>query len=256
VATRVRRVHAAALRAALALTCAGAADGQPPPTALPEARTIIQRHIDAVGGRDAILRLRSRYVWARMVTPARGVSATMELYAARPNRRVVRVTRADVGAEVIGFDGQTAWRGEPGARPVRVVGRELVQLRDEAVYDTDLYESADFPSVETVERVAFERRPCYKLRVVSASQRESFEFFDAATGLFAGRIGQWETEQGPVTVKRVVSRYKTFDGVRIATQVSVRRPGLEDVITIAKVEHNRVPASVFERPASLRSPPP
>lgn len=220
--------------------------------ALPPAGDVIRRHVEAIGGRGAILKLHSRYVWARFELPARRLSGTMQIYAARPNRRLVKMEYPDLGTRVIGFDGENGWVAEPGGKPVLVHGKELAQLRDESLFDLDLHEDKDFKSIETVERAGFQGRECYKLRLVSASLRESLEFYDVATGLFAGRILRRETDKGPVTAKIVVSKYKTFDGVRLPARITLRYAGTEEVFTVISVSHNRVDPSVFELPSRLR----
>jgi hypothetical protein len=220
--------------------------------ALPPAADVIRRHVEAIGGREAILKLQSRYVWARFELPARRLSGTMQIYAARPNSRLVKMEYPDLGTRVIGFDGENGWIAEPGGKPVLVHGQELAQLRDESVFDVDLHEQKDFTSAETVERTEFDGRQCYKLRLVSTSLRESLEFYDVTTGLFAGRIFREETEKGPVTAKVVVSKYKTFDGVRLPARITLRYAGTEEVFTVISVKHNRVDPSVFELPSRLR----
>jgi hypothetical protein len=230
----------------------GGADTSHAPPALPPAGDVIRRHVEAIGGRGAILKLHSRYVWARFEFPARRLSGTMQIYAARPNRRLVKMEYPDLGTRVIGFDGENGWVAEPGGKPVLVHGKELAQLRDESVFDFDLHEQKDVTSAETVERTEFDGRQCYKLRLVSASLRESLEFYDVTTGLFAGRIVRRETEKGPVTAKIVISKYKAFDGVRLPARISLRSAGTEEVFTVINVKHNRVEPSVFELPPRLR----
>lgn len=220
---------------------------------LPLARDVIRRHVEAVGGRAAILKLHSRYVWARFEAPARRVSGTMQIFAARPSKRLIKMDYPDLGTRVIGFDGERGWTSEPGGRAVLLEGKELAQLRHESLFDFDLHEGDDIRSMHTVGRTLFEGRPCYKLRLVRASLSESFEFFDSATGLFAGSIMRRETAKGPVTVKTVVSKYKPFDGVRLPARITFRSAGVEEVITVISVKHNRVDASVFKLPSRLRS---
>jgi hypothetical protein len=225
----------------------------PAAPAPPRAGDVIRRHVEAIGGRGAVLKLHSRYVWARFELPARRLSGTLQIYAERPNKRLVKMEYPDLGTRVIGFDGDNGWVAEPGGKPVLVHGKELAQLRDESLFDFDLHEDKDFKSIETAERTGFEGRQCYKLRLVSASLRESVEFYDTATGLFAGSIRRRETEKGPVTVKTAVSKYKVFDGVRLPTKITLRYAGTEEVITVMSVKHNRVDPSVFELPSRLRS---
>jgi hypothetical protein len=262
VGQRGRRVIAAALTASLiVLTAARAAPQSAAATAarpassasLPSARDVIERHIEGVGGRAALLRINSRYVWARYAIPARGLKGSVYMFAARPNKRLIRIEYPELGTAVTGFDGTVGWTAEPNESPKLVRGRQLAQLRDESAFDFDLHDEQAVRSMETIEVAEFEGRPCYKLRVVTASLRESLEFYEVASGLFAGSISQRETDKGLVTLKTIVSNYKQTDDVRLPRKLVLRSAGVEQVVTIMGVTHNKVDDSVFEVPLRLRS---
>ena len=219
--------------------------------ALPSARAIVERHIEAVGGREAIGKHRSRYIWANLEIVGQRTRGTVHLYAARPYKRVLRVDQSDAGSSVTGFDGDIGWRKESGKAAVAIRGRELAQLRDESVFDVDLRDQQDIRVLETVGLVQWERRPRYKVRVVSVTGREWMEYFDVETGLFAGSEGRRITDKGEVTLKTVVSGYKLYDGVRLPSQVSLRSAGVEQIIRVIGVRHDDVSASIFQPPASV-----
>ena len=131
-------------------------------------------------------------------------------------------------------------------------GAELAQLRDESEFDITPGRDTVLRSMETMDVAEFEGRPCVRLRVVSTTQRSWFEYFDVATGLFAGRQSQHATPKGTITVTLVVSDYRRQDGVSFPYRLELRSAGSEEVVTVVRVENNSVAPSVFEVPHRLR----
>lgn len=223
-------------------------DGAAP---LPSGREIVDRHVEAIGGRAALLRLESREVWASFEIPGERLRGTIEVFAARPNKRVLRVSQRDAGTTVTGFDGVTAWKKEPGKQAVALRGRELAQVRDDAVYDFDLHDDPDVTALQSLGPTKWEGRECHRVRVRSRSGREWVEFYDVVTGLFSGSESRRETDKGQVTVKTVVSGYKAYDGVRLPSMLSLRSGGVEQVIRIIRVRHNAVSQAAFTPPPGV-----
>ena len=84
------------------------------------------------------------------------------------------------------------------------------------------------------------------LQLVSRTGRVREEYYDVETGLFAGQVFRRATAQGDVTVRIIASKYQLYDGIRIPSRLSIRSAGVEQIVTVIGVEHNRVNASVFE----------
>src|SRR4051794_38141471 len=74
---------------------APAAPGQaaaPKAAELPAARSIVDRHIKAVGGREAILSHTSQHATGTFTVPAQGLTGSVEIFgAANPNRAALKV---------------------------------------------------------------------------------------------------------------------------------------------------------------------
>jgi hypothetical protein len=220
---------------------------------LPSAREVIKRHVDAVGGAEALARVTSRYIWAGYEIPARHVRGSVEVFAARPNKRVIKLAYPEIGAEVTGFDGTRGWTVAASGTAKPVVGAQLFELRDQSVFDFDSHADSLFRAIETVEETEFDGRTCYRLRLISITQREWSEYYDRATGLFAGSFAPHDTEKGRVTVKTVVRDYAVFNGVRLPTRITLSTAGVDEVIRVRTVKTNTVSSSEFELPRSLRA---
>src|SRR3990170_9164812 len=77
---------------------------------LPSARTIIDRHIEAIGGRKAVLGHNSTHASGTMSMAASGVSGVVEVYAAKPNRSLVKLKLGGIGEDLEYYDVETRFR--------------------------------------------------------------------------------------------------------------------------------------------------
>src|SRR5688572_10298248 len=129
------------LGSALPLACVFAAvlaaspQQSPADAPLPPAQTIIDRHIEAVGGRAAIKAHKSVKATGSISVPSNGMSGTIEAYAARPNKTRNNTTLAGIGEMSDGYDGTVAWSITPMTGPMLATGEELDQKKFEADFD-------------------------------------------------------------------------------------------------------------------------
>jgi hypothetical protein len=227
--------------------------GQAADPALPPARSIIERYLEAVGGKAAFERHTSRRAVGRISLPAQGVEGQMELMAARPALMRVRMTIDGVGEILSGYDGRVAWSVNPLTGPMLLDGKAFEQSKADAEFDAAFHGEKLFSALETVERTTFEGRPAFKVRAVRTTGDEDFEFFDADTGLLLGAMVTRESPMGPVKATHITTDYKEFHGVKVATRIIQRLMGTEQVITIDSVEFDKVDPAVFVPPPSIQA---
>jgi hypothetical protein len=220
---------------------------------LPSARSVIDRHVRAIGGREAVLAHSSTHARGTLSMPMAGMTGELDVYAAKPNKSLVKITLGGVGSVVEGFDGTHGWTLSPMTGPMLLEGRQLEDKRFDAEYHAELKNDARYASMTTVEKTEFDGRPCYKLRLLRRSGVEDIEFYDVATGLKAGGITTRETQMGTVTATTVERDYRKFGNLLQATTIRSQFSGMEQVITLASVEYDSVPASVFEMPAEIKA---
>jgi hypothetical protein len=240
----------ASLLIVLALLSGHAAAAQ---DALPPARDIIDRYVEATGGKGALAKYRSRRAVGQISMPAQGVQGELEILAARPDLMRVRMTIPGVGEILSGYDGKIGWSVNPLTGPMRMDGKSLEQMKADADFDAALHTARRFASLETVEQTVFEGRPAYRIKAVRTTGDEDHEFFDMESGLLLGSIVTRESPMGPVKATQLMSEYREFGGVRVATRIVQRMMGTEQVITINAIEFDTVPAEAFDLPAEIRA---
>jgi hypothetical protein len=217
---------------------------------LPSARSILDRHVAAIGGRAALLNHSSRFAKGTLSTS--GLSGPMEWYTAKPNKVLIKVSLAGLGEGQDGFDGTHGWRSAPLTGFVLLTGKELEDTRLESDFYGDLTYDERYASVTTVEQTEFEGRPCVKLRLVRKSGEEEFEFYDVANGLRAGGIKNYESPTGRMSRRTVLAEYRKFGDLLHPTSVTLHGL-LQQVITITAIEYDKVPPTLFDLPPALRS---
>lgn len=237
--------------AALALAAsAGAVSAQQ--GNLPPAQQLVDRYVQAIGGRDAIARLQARHETTEVSMPAMGMTMTVESYAARPNKQVTRMEMSGVQIAQ-GYNGEVAWASDPMRGPRLLTGAELAQVQDLSPFDLVLDYGHAFKQMETIGQKTVNGQPCWNVRMTAERGTVMEVCFDKATGLVTASHGVRHTEMGDVPVDATFSDYKEFDGVKVPTVSNVDQAGQHMVMTLKSVSHAALPDSTFELPAEVKA---
>jgi hypothetical protein len=237
---------------ALALLATAAASAQA--QRLPRARDVVERYVEAIGGREAIARAQHRHTVTEVAMADVGIRMTVETFQARPNLIFVQMEVPGVGPVTSGFNGLVGWTVNPlyGARLLE--GAELAESLRQADFDGALDPARSFPRMRTIGEKVVEGRPCWNLRLSSAGGMEIQSCFDKETGLMVGStIRQVHEEEGVVEVESTISEYQHFDGIRMPMKYVTRVRGREMVTTVKSISHAPIAESVFTLPTVIET---
>ncbi len=220
---------------------------------LPAGRQVVDRFVEAIGGRDRITDMPAHRSTMRFEVPAQGFAGDIVGYAAPPNLLLVTIEFAGLGTVRTGYNGQVGWTINPMMGPMVMEGKELEQIREQARFDTWLYPPDMVQSLETVERTTFEQRPAYRVKVVTVSDEEYHDYFDAETGLLIGRSRTSSTPMGDIEGITVYSEYRDFGmGVLMPARQLQRAMGMEQIITLSGMHVEAIPDSIFALPPEIQ----
>ena len=248
--TRIARPSVAIALTITALSWAPAALGQ---DALPDAAQLYARYVDALGGRPALSRHESSYVTGTFSIPAQGIEGTLEVYSAAPTMMRVNVDIPGFGTVRQGSDGETFWAINPAMGPMILEGTMREQTRQQADFYGPLHPDWYVASSETVERTEFEGQPAYKVKVLTKWDEEYFEFYSVESGLLVGTIRTQESPMGGVEAVSVMSDYRDFGGVMVATNIVQRVMGMEQIMTVDDIVYDGVDPTVFALPDEIKT---
>jgi len=220
---------------------------------LPSGAEIRERYIDALGGRDALLAPKSSHAVGKLEMPAQGLTASMEVFAAAPNRLYTSMNMPGVGLITSGFDGEVAWTVNPIVGPMLLEGNNLNQVRQQADFYSVLEPDAYIESFEPAGRKEFEGIPCYEVTVVTTWGEEYVEYYEVETGLLRGNVRKQETAMGAVDATAIILEYSAFGDVLVPTKVIQRAMAMETILTVSSVEYDSVEESLFEIPEEVRA---
>ena len=181
-----------------------------------------------------------------------GMEGTTTMYAAAPDKMVMNIETA-MGAMNQGTNGEIAWSDNPMTGAQLLAGEQLAGMKQQADFYAPLNYSKHFTTMETVEATDFNGQPAYKVKLVNAAGRESFEFFAKDTGLLLGMQGVQAGPMGENEVKLAFSDYKDFGGVKIPGKTTIDVAGMQIEQTVETVTFDDVDPAAFEPPASVKA---
>ena len=244
------------LRVAAAATIAFIALAAPVRSAraqtLPTAKSLLEKHDAAVGGRAAMDKHSSVHETVTLSIAAANISGTMEEFHSKPNLYLIKQNFA--GNEIIsGFDGKTAWAIAPGAGAHVLDSAETAKLKVDANFFSDYYDPSKIKSAQTLEITDFNGARCYKVKIVHFDDSQRLIYFDSATGFRAG-----QTESMPMNGQQMdrtitMSDYKDFGGVKIPVKRTIKLPMAEVTSEVTAVEFDKLDAATFVLPDAVKA---
>lgn len=209
---------------------------------LPPAQQVIDRYVQAIGGRDKARSFQSRRLSYEMNVS--GMVINMDVAMRRPNLGVVNM-QTPMGEVRSGVNGDVVWAIGPGGAQ-RLQGAQAEDVRIRTAFDADVLFDV-YPTMETVERATYDGKDCYKVRMVTAGGTEIFRCFDVNTGLL---LAATQTQQG-MEVTAVFDEYKEFDGLKYPARSTASAMGQTVVTTLTDVSHADIPLAAFAVPAEI-----
>ncbi|MEP6766868.1 MAG: hypothetical protein ABJB66_21305, partial [Gemmatimonadaceae bacterium] len=222
--------------------------------AAPKAEEIFARHVAAVGGKEAILRVTSIKTIGTMQIVSMGISAPVETIIAAPNRMVSKMTLPGIGDVASGYDGKTGWEVNPMQGPRVKSERETSMMAEECdFYRILLYSNDRYTSAATVGSVEFGGEKSWQVKIVLKSGRVVNDYFSIETGLRVGSQTTQESAQGTIEVRQIESAYKQFGGMMVATKRDLMSGSTRMVMTASDIVLNDVSPVDFALPAQIKA---
>ncbi|MGE3343579.1 MAG: S41 family peptidase [Vicinamibacterales bacterium] len=220
---------------------------------LPQARELVAKYVEAIGGEAAWRTVNSMHARGRMSLPAQNMQGTFEILSARPDRALLRVDLAGLGKLETGFDGTVAWTIDPMTGPSLPKGEQLAEMKNDAQFDSVLHPPELVASMTTTERTQFDGRAAYKVAVKYVTGQSRDEFFDVETGLLLGMEGRTHTDMGSLPVRNVLRDYKQYGPIKQPSVLVQASMGIEQHFSVETIEINTLKDDAFALPAVIKA---
>jgi len=219
------------------------------PAKLPTAQEILAKYIKAIGGRDAVEKVKSWTSKGTVELAPMGVKGTVESISSEPNLSLVKMNLAGIGDFTEGFDGTTAWSVNPiqGAREKS--GEELLQTKLNSNFHREINLDKLYKKLEVTGMEKVNGRDAYVVRAEAEGVPASTMYFDAATGFILRTDNTAVSPEGRQPVSTYFDEMQAFDGVMTPTKIRTKLPTAEITMTITEMKSGpAVEAAKFARP--------
>ncbi|HTZ75706.1 MAG TPA: hypothetical protein VMB47_17430 [Candidatus Aquilonibacter sp.] len=212
-----------------------AQSAKPAPASTPTVDEIINRYIDAIGGRAALEKITSRASMGTISVPAMDLSGTVLIHEKAPNR-LLQVIVINGNAFRQGFDGTTGWSDDP-ADGLRVFsGEELAEAQRDADFYQPLHLRTIYPDLRFAGTEKVGDRDAYVLEGAAPGENKPDKmYFDAVDGLALRFISHRHTADGEADVQEDFQDYRNVDGLELPFTMVLTGGSSDFTIRIAEV---------------------
>jgi len=211
---------------------------------------ILDRYVEASGGRDALKKLTTRDSKGTIDIPAMNMSGTVEIRDKAPNKTLATVT---IGGNSFlqGYDGKVAWSSDPQNGLRELTDGEL----EETQRDADFYRPLDLKTLyKKITVVGAEKigdRDTYLVEgTIEGSSDPEKMYFDAQTGLLIRIVGPRHTPDGISQVQIDLSDYRDVDGAKVPFSIQQSIGEMSYTISFTEIHHNaEMDDAQFAKPA-------
>jgi len=243
-------------------TGAASAQEKPKPAKAPEADTakattaepttdqILDKYVQAIGGRQAVEKITSRVAKGTFEISAMGLKGEIEVYAKAPNKTLRIQHLSGVGEILDGYDGKIGWSQSPMMGLREKSGDELAVIARSSdlhapIKTRQLYSKLEFKGKEKVGN-----RETYVILATPADGAPVKMYFDTQTGLIARTDMTIETPEGQLQIETTVDDYREVDGIKIPFTMRQESSASSAVIKLTEVKHNvAIDDAKFNKPS-------
>lgn len=221
------------------------------PATLPTADQILDKYVQAVGGKAAIEKQTSRVSKGSFEIPAVGATGTAEIYEKAPNKNAAIITIPGFGVVQEGFDGKTAWAQDPQSGLREKAGAELAAAKLDGEFHKPIKIKQLYPKIVVKGKDKVGDRDVYVVEATPAEGSAETWYFDAQSGLILRQDAERESPQGKQAVQSFLEDYKDVDGVKLPFSIRQVTPQFTITIKIEDVKSNvPVDDAKFKKPAA------
>lgn len=221
-----------------------------PTSGLPDAEALLDKAVEAVGGRDKLDAIESFYYSGQITIMGQNIASEIEIWW-KDGDFYTEQPMVGIGMIRAGKAGETIWSEDPIHDLRKLEGPEAEQH----TWASSLMLAADwqryFTDAETVEERELEGKKVYDVKLTSKSGSEVLLTFDADTGLQVAQAFEQVTPMGDMPVAVRMKDYREVEGVKVAFQQITDASLAKATQTITKIEINpEIDTSKFAMPTS------
>ncbi|MCI0695280.1 hypothetical protein L0337_25140 [candidate division KSB1 bacterium] len=209
----------------------------------PTVDQILDKYVDAIGGKVAVEKIMTRVMNGSVVVPAG--SAPLQIYEMAPNKAYRMVDSPVAGISENGFNGAVAWtNNRRGLREMS--GPEVESFKREYNVHRELRLKSFYPHMVVKGKEKIGDRDAYTIEATSADGTAEKLYFDAQGWLLI----RWDVTVRGTTVQTVYEDFREVDGIKLPFTLRRSRPDFSWTERFDEIQHNLpIDEAKFDVPA-------
>jgi hypothetical protein len=222
---------------------------------LPSGKEIIERSIQAMGGRDVLAGIESRVTRGSIEIMPMGVKSTITAYQVRPNKYYARIVTQIDATEMTTeqcTDGDVAWEVNSLTGPRILEGQEKALMVQQSVFDETGYRQL-YRRIECVGMEQVQGTVCYKV-IQTPKKGEPFTvYYSRQSGLPVKSSFTVEDQSGVTQIENLQSDYRKVGGVLYPHRHVQKAMNVEFHLRVQSIEDNAaIPEDRFAPPEAVK----
>jgi carboxyl-terminal processing protease len=190
--------------------------------ALPPVATILEKYLEASGGRSALEKVTSRVSTGTIEMTSLGINGTVEIDEESPDKSTVIINGQGLGIMQRTFDGSRGWLQDPLQGIIRFTGPGLEMVKDAAVFNKPAKLQELYPKPVLVGKEKLAGKEVYVVRL-------GFEkwYFDVENGLLLRKGNTYYDD------------YREVDGIKLPFKLRDEvLAGAGIIYRLTEIKHN------------------
>jgi hypothetical protein len=216
----------------------------------PNADQLLDRYVEAIGGRAAWLKLTTRISSGTIDVPQMNLSGSIEIREKAPNHLLATIIINGASFRQ-GFDGTVGWTDDPKDGLREESGLELEDTRRDAdfYHPLDLHKLYSKFTVTGTEKIG--DHEVYAVEATRPGSDPDKLYFDTKTGLVLRIVTRHHTAEGVTAFQEDLDDYREVDGVKVPFAVHQMSADADFTIKFTEVRQNvELEDSQFSKPAA------
>lgn len=239
----------------LALAAAlGPVAAQPQDDRAPSAESILEGHVEALGGRAALAEIKTRVSRGSMLVKSMDSYNVLTLWESASQDRLQHAQSEILGNQYEGSRKGIAWTSSLMAGSRILKGQDRARALREAPLGAAAAWRIDFQQVEYLGTQTVEKIDCHVVRLIPKEGEPERRFYGSASRLHVRTEALLSIEGSRVPAVLTYGDYRPVDGVLVPFQRGQKFGDIdESILRLESVVHNvELPKELFTPPAEIR----
>jgi outer membrane lipoprotein-sorting protein len=221
---------------------------------LPKGDAILDKYVEATGGKAAYSKLHSQVVTGTTEFKAMGMKGKMTVYTAEPDKHYSEMELAGIGKIQEGSNGDVVWSYSAMQGPHIKEGDERAESLLQGKFNAEVNWRDIFKSAETTGTDTIDGKTCYKVVLTPKQGPVMTRWFDKDSGFMVKSSMTSKTPMGEVQSETMYSDYRKEGDLTVAHKMNTKVATMELSMTVDSVQTNpEIPKDKFDPPDQVKA---